>query len=145
MATLKKFMGNAGAGLDESHGSDNLYDVLKALAEGLATSVTAYQATIATATIASFVADATGTLKRFRITAGTTGTADDTDVQVHLNGASQGELTIDNTDADGIKKVSSDLDVGIVAGDLIELVVSAAPTSGADLSATAFIYPVVVE
>lgn len=29
--TLKKLVGEAGAGIDESHGSDTLYDVLKAL------------------------------------------------------------------------------------------------------------------
>ena len=30
---LKRLVGEAGAGLDESHGTDNLYDVLKALAD----------------------------------------------------------------------------------------------------------------
>ncbi|NNL18785.1 MAG: hypothetical protein HKP37_08615 [Boseongicola sp.] len=33
MATLKKLVGDAGAGIDDSQGFDNLYDVLKALAE----------------------------------------------------------------------------------------------------------------
>ena len=34
MATkLKRLVGNAGAGIDESHGSDRLYAVLKELAE----------------------------------------------------------------------------------------------------------------
>jgi hypothetical protein len=31
MATLKKLLGDAGAGIDDSHGSDRLYDVLSAL------------------------------------------------------------------------------------------------------------------
>lgn len=31
--TLKRLVGNAGAGMDESHGSDRLYDVLKALTD----------------------------------------------------------------------------------------------------------------
>ena len=31
MATLKNLVGNAGAGLDKSHGSDTVYDVLSAL------------------------------------------------------------------------------------------------------------------
>jgi hypothetical protein len=31
--TLKRLVGNAGAGSDESHGTDTLYDVLKALAD----------------------------------------------------------------------------------------------------------------
>ena len=31
--TLKRLVGNAGAGSDESHGTDTLYDVLKALTD----------------------------------------------------------------------------------------------------------------
>jgi hypothetical protein len=31
--TLKKFLGDGGAGLDDSMGFDNLYDVIKALAD----------------------------------------------------------------------------------------------------------------
>lgn len=31
--TLKRYMGSGGAGLDESHGLDNLHDVLKAMAD----------------------------------------------------------------------------------------------------------------
>ena len=31
-ATLKRLVGNAGAGIDESHGTDRLYDVLSNLA-----------------------------------------------------------------------------------------------------------------
>jgi len=31
--TLKRLVGQAGAGIDESHGTDRLYDVLKALAD----------------------------------------------------------------------------------------------------------------
>jgi hypothetical protein len=32
--TLKRLVGTAGAGEDQSHGSDRVYDVLKALVEG---------------------------------------------------------------------------------------------------------------
>lgn len=143
-AILKKLMGEAGAGLDDSTGKDNLYDVLKALAEGAGQSLTAYQATIATATIAALVADSAFKIRSLRVAVGTTGSAGATTLQVHLNGASQGELTVDNTDADGTK-ASLSLNVDVVAGDLLELVVSAAPTSGADLAATARLSAVTVE
>jgi hypothetical protein len=143
-ATLKKLLGNAGAGLDDSMGFDNLYDVLKALAEVAGDHLHAYQDTIATATIASMIADKAGTLTSFRIAAATTGTANDTDVQVQVNGVNKQELTIDNTDADGTKK-SATLAVAIAAGDLIELVVTAAPTAGAGLTASATVLPVTIE
>ena len=143
-ATLKKLMGEAGAGFDDSMGFNNLYDVLVALAEVAGEKMHAYQDTIATATIASMIADKAGTLSSFRIAAATTGTAGDTDVQVQLNGVSQQELTIDNTDADGTKK-SATLSVAVAAGDLVELVVTAAPTAGAGLTASATILPVTIE
>jgi len=40
--TLKRLVGNAGAGLDESHGTDNLYDVLKGLVDFQADVVTQF-------------------------------------------------------------------------------------------------------
>jgi hypothetical protein len=143
-ATLKSYMGRGGGGLDDSMGFDNLYDVLKALAEVAGEKLHAYQATIATATIGSMIADKAGTLTSFRIAAATTGTANDTDVQVQVNGVNQQELTIDNTEADGTKK-SATLAVAIAEGDLIELVVTAAPTGGAGLTASASVLPVTVE
>ena len=108
---------------------------LKALAGG-AGPLSAVQATVATATIGALVVDKPCKLTNFRTSVGTTGTAGSTTVQVHKNGVSQGELTTANTEADGTKK-SLDLDVDCVAGDLIEFVVSAAPTAGAALAASA--------
>lgn len=143
-ATLKKFLGEGGAALDDSHGFDNLYDVLKALAEVAGEKLHAYQATIATATIGGMVCDKAGTLTILRTSVGVCGTAGDTDVQVHLNGVSQGELTTDNADADGIKK-SLAFAVTVAAGDLIEIVVTAAPTAGSDLVASVTVLPVTVE
>lgn len=144
MTTLKKLLGDAGAGLDESNGADRLYDVLEALAYGLSEAVNAYQATVATATIGGMVADYAGTLVGLRTSVGTCGTADSTTVQVHVNGVSKGELTTAHDEADGTKK-SLALSVAVQAGDLIALVVSAAPTAGADLIASARVKPVTVE
>ena len=143
--TLKQYLGDAGAAIDESHGADRLYDVLKALAEGLSEMVTAYQATIATATIAAMVTDKNTVLDSLRTSVAVCGTATTTTVQIHVNGVSKGELSTAHDDTDGIKKslvISPAID--IVAGDLIELVVSAAPTGGTGLSATARFRPVTV-
>lgn len=142
--TLKQLMGTGGAGFDDSMGFDNLYDVLKAMAEGLSEMATAYQDTVATATIGGMVVNSACKLTNLRTSVGTTGTAGATTVQAHLNGVSQGELTTDNTDADGTAK-SLALDVDLVAGDLVELVVSAAPTGGTDLVASARAQPITVE
>jgi hypothetical protein len=108
---------------------------LKELSDGLG-SISAQQATIATAILAGVVLNKSHKLSNLRIAVGTTGTAGSTTVQVHKNGVSQGELTVANTEADGTKK-SLALDVDCVAGDLIQLVVSAAPTAGANLTAMA--------
>ena len=141
---LKKSLGDAGAFVDDSSGKDNLYDVLKALAQSGGQSLSAQQATIATATIGGLVAYGETQLQSLAIAVGTTGTAGSTTVQAHVNGVSQGELTVANTEANGIAKTLV-LAVDLVAGDLVELVVSAAPTGGADLTATARMSGVVVE
>jgi hypothetical protein len=142
MATLKKFLGDAGAAFDQSNGGfDRLYDVLKALAESVgAQSVSAQQAVVATATLGGMVVDTATKLKALAIAVGTTGTADSTTVQVHVNGVSKGELSVANTEADGTYKTLA-LDLALAIGDLVELVVSAAPTGGADLTATARMAP----
>jgi hypothetical protein len=144
MIVLKQNLGEAGALVgDKSIGVDTLYDVLKAQIQG-GTPLTAYQATIATATLNGIVLDKPHKLTNLRTAVAVCGTANSTTVQVHKNGVSQGELTTANDDADGTKS-SLDLDVDCVAGDLIQLVVSAAPTGGTGLTATAKLEPVDVE
>ena len=143
-ATLKKLVGEAGAGHDKSHGSDTIYDVFKALAEASGEVLPAYQVTVAAATIASLIADKATTLAAFNVAVATTGTAGATTVQAQVNGSMVSELTVDNTDADGTK-VSATPAQAIAAGDLVELVVTAAPTAGAGLTATARLKPVTVE
>ena len=138
-ATLKKDLGKAGAFLgDESGGYAHqlLRDVLVELAQGSAGSVDAYQATIATAIIGGKLVNRAGKLKGLRTSVGTCGTANSTTVQVKVNGTSKGELITAHDAADGIKQ-SLALDVALAAGDLVTLVVSAAPTAGADLVASA--------
>lgn len=144
MIVLKQNLGEAGALIgDKSIGADTLRDVLVAMIQATVP-VSGRQDTVATATIAGIVLNKPGKVTNLRTAVGTTGTAGATTVQVHLNGVSQGELTTDNTDADGTVK-SLTLDVDCVAGDLVELVVSAAPTAGANLTASLTIEPVDVE
>jgi hypothetical protein len=146
-AILKRSLGDAGAAIDESHGAPNiLRQVLQALAEdGVQHSV--YQATIATATLFSMIVDKATILRNFRAAAATTGTANDTDVEVQVNGVAVAatQLTIDNTEANGTKKNSGDLTTALAAGDLVEIVVTAAPTGGAGLTASMRLGGVTVE
>jgi hypothetical protein len=144
LATLKKMMGEGGAGQDESHGSDRLYDVLKALAEQ-GTLFSATQATVAAAAIGGFVADQTTKLRSLWIDVAVAGTAGSTSVRARVNGTLVGDTaTVANTDADGTS-IGVDLDVEIEAGDLVEIVVTAAPTGGTGLTATLRMSPVTVE
>lgn len=143
-ATLKKYLGTGGAGLDDSTGFDNLYDVIKALAEVAGEKLNGHQDTIATADVVGMICDKPGTLTNLRTSVGVCGTAGDTTVQVHKNGVSQGELTTGNAETDGTKKTLA-LAIAVIAGDLIELVVSAAPTAGTGLDISASVLPVTIE
>lgn len=132
LATLKKSLGEGHAFISDEHGEANLYSLLSAMAG--AQKLNATQATVATATLASMVATEKTYLSKLAARVGTTGTAGATTLQAHVNGASVAELTFDNTDADGSYKSVSP-NVELAEGDLLELVVSAAPTAGADLDA----------
>lgn len=142
--TLKKFLGEGASLLDDSNGAHNLYAVLKELAEGASEILTAYQANVATGILTSFVVQRDSTLRGLAISLAVCGTAGSTTVQVRVNGVSQGDLTIANTDADPTYKVLS-LDLNVNVGDVIDINVSAAPTGGTGLSATARIRPVIAE
>jgi len=74
------------------------------------------------------------------------GTAGQTDVQVRVNGVAKATLTITNAEADGIFKVSTTpINLALAKGDVVDINVSAAPTGGTGLSATARLRPVTVE
>lgn len=142
--TLKKVLGEAGALLGDSSGFDNLYDVLAELAQGCAGDLDAFQGTIAVASIGGKLMRRAGKLVGLRTSIETCGTADTTTVQVHKNGVAVSglELSTAHDEADGTKKsVSLSTPVALVAGDLVELVVSAAPMAGANLAATAEVLP----
>lgn len=146
-ATLKKDLGKAGAFLgDESGGYANrrLYDVLVELAQGGGGDLDAFQATIAVASIGGKLIKRACKLVGLRTSIETCGTADTTTVQVHKNGTAVTglELSTAHDAVDGTKKsVTLSTPVALVAGDFVELVVSAAPTAGANLAATVEMLP----
>jgi hypothetical protein len=144
--SIKRDLGQGQAFLGDRSfsSSDGLPDVLRALAQGPIGQLNAYQATIAAATLNGIVACGAGKIVGLRTSVAVCGSADSTTVQVQKNGTSVGELTTGNAEADGIKK-SLAIDVDIVAGDLIQLVVTAAPTGGTGLTVSAKLQPVIVE
>lgn len=132
---LEQNLAETGAYTDRSSGKDNLYDVVAAMANSGPT-LDAYQATIATGIIASKILFGDHIIKKLKIYVGVCGTAGSTTVQVLKNSVSQGELSIANTVADGAPLELVIANVACVAGDRIELSVSAAPTAGTDLIAS---------
>jgi hypothetical protein len=146
-ATLKKSLGEAGAFIDESNGSPSpLHAVLKALAESTP-GLDAHQPTVATGVIGATIIDKDTILTGLRTALAVCGSVGDTTVIVRKNGVAVtgATLTTNNAEADGTKKATAALSVECVAGDLIELVVTVAPTGGTGLTARASFSPVTVE
>lgn len=144
LATLKSALGDGGSFFGDSHGEDNLYKVLKALAEEGAP-LNARQATIATGIIGGMLVDKATKGVALRIAIGTTGDSGSTSVRAKLNGTLTGATaTIANTAADGTKAAVA-LDIALVAGDLLEIEVTAAATNAADLTASIHTRDVTVE
>lgn len=148
LTVLKQSLGtDAQALTDESSGEPGLKDVLQALARSAGVTLKGAQAVIAAATLDSFIVDVAGDyVASLRTEIGTTGVANDTDVELQVNGTLVGgQATTDNTEADGIKKAVTVALPGLAVGDVVDLVVSAAPTSGADLKASARITSLSIE
>jgi hypothetical protein len=144
LATLKRALGEADAFIDDSHGENHLYKVLKALAEE-GTHLSAYQGTIATAILTGMVIDKATKLVSLRTAVAVCGTAGATSVRVRVNGTLVGATaTTDNAAADGTK-TQVDQDIDLVAGDLVQLEVTAAPTGGTGLTASLHFRSVTVE
>lgn len=146
---LKKLLGEAGAGLDDSNGGfTRLYSVLKQLvtdaAYGRQQPVSAYLGTIATGILTSYIAPSAGYMKKFSTVVAVCGSSGDTTVRVLKNGTAVAafDLTTANADADGTAKtVTVASPVAVAVGDLIQLQVSAAAGSATGLSATLLIEP----
>lgn len=137
---LKRDLGNAAAHIDASNGAPRLYDVLKALVEGVSDNLNWYQATVATGILNGMVMEKAGVIRNLSGYLAVCGTAGATTVQVRVNGTSKGTFTIDNADPDGTKK-SVDMNIDVAVGDVVDLNVSAAPTGGTGLTVSARIRP----
>lgn len=100
--------------------------------------LSAYQQTIAAATIGGLHAKFPMVLRGIRARVGVCGTAGATTVQLHRNGSAIAgcEVTIDNADPDGTVRQAAPTagEVAVAADEALEIVVSAAPTAGTDLS-----------
>lgn len=145
-ATLKRALGEAGAFIDDSSGRPSrLVEALAALAEGSA-NLRGQQAVPATAVLDAMVAQLATKLQGLTLLMGTTGTATGAILELHVDGSAVASVTIDNTEDDGtVKSATLTAPIDVPAGSLVELVVAAIPTAGADLAATARLSPLVVE
>ncbi len=140
-AVLKQSIGDAGASTDGSHqaagGPSRLYDVLKQLARPRPF-LNAIQATIATAVLARQPVSGPDTLRELAVRVDTCGTAGANTVQVRVNTAVVGAVTVDNAAADPTyTKVAlgvGNAGVDVKEGDVVDINVSAAPTGGAGLA-----------
>lgn len=133
---LPKTLGEGDAFFSKDHGNQTLYDVLKKFVE-CGTSLQARNAsTITTGTKAGTVAQFDGVLGKAHMRAANNGSAGSTIVDININGTTVASLTLANTDTDGVD-VSTDMSelaaAAFVEGDLIEIAVDTAPTSGSDL------------
>jgi len=151
-AILKRSLGEGGSFIGDSHGDDNLYDVLKALALAACESVDVLQATPSAAVIASKLIKEPTRLSGFGISLGTTGTVSGTTtVIVNKNGTPLVGVTLSiaYTEDDGTSKFLSADDFGDIdfdQGDILTIETTVATSTGpANLLATAELNPIKVE
>lgn len=135
LKTLKQGLGEAGAYLGRSVGGDNLYDVLKAIAQGSPTSIAFNLTTLSAGIKAVQLLGSDMKACRLFMYIGTSGTVGTTTVQVLNDGTVIGELSIANTEPDGTQK-TLDINTELQEGDRISLNVSAFATGGANLTAS---------
>jgi hypothetical protein len=159
LTILKKYLGEAGAGLDNSHDpgpgvkKSRLLDVLSALCLGKPL-INAHLAVIATGILARAVITGPDTLRELSCRIDVCGSAGNTVVQVRVNTVVITSLTIDNAAVDPTQvKISlpnvaggtNTLGFDVKDGDIVDLNVSAAPTGGTGLTATLRSSPIDIE
>lgn len=138
LTKLKKLMGSEGQAMtDESYGSDNMKDVLQAMAKSAGWLMKSWSATPATGVMDQMLADvAMDCVCELGLKMGVGGTAGSTTLQLRKNGSAVGSVTVDNADADGTVKWAT-VKFSVAKGDLLDLNVSALATGGDDLVASA--------
>jgi len=143
-ATLKRSLGEAGAFFDDSHGADNLMDVLQALAASSGETLPYAEATPVVGIKATLLADSPTTLANVYAKVGVTGTAGATTFAVLVNSVSKATLTIGNAELDGTSKGLA-INLPIEPGDLVQLSVTAVATGATNAVGTVRLKPVTVE
>lgn len=147
---LKKLLGEAGAGLDDSSGQPStLREVLVNMVKA-GVPIAAHQITIATAILIRHVVQFDGVIGDLGLTVDDTGSAGSTQVVVNKNGTvlATTPVAVDNTDADGISSstdLSGDPAAAFVKGDIIDIEVTVAPTAGVDLDVNLSLRPASIE
>lgn len=159
LTILKKYLGEAGAGIDYSHDpgpgtkKSKLYDVLAALCTGKPL-INVTQATVATGVLARCPITGPDTLRELVLRLDVCGSAGQTSVQVRVNTVVIATLTIDNAAADPTQvKLSLPSTAGgtdtkgydVKDGDIVDLNVSVAPTGGTGLTAVLRSSPIDIE
>jgi len=159
LTILKKYLGEANAGIDNSHDpgpgtkKSRLLDVLTALCLGKPL-ISATLPTIATGVLARQVITGPDTLRELSARIDVCGSAGNTVVQVRVNTVVITSLTIDNAAADptqvkiAIPSVALGTDskgFDVKDGDIVDINVSAAPTGGTGLTATVRSSPIDIE
>jgi hypothetical protein len=148
--TLKKLLGEAGAGMDQSHGAPSvLREVLTAMAKAGTPLNAAQVGAVSTGVKAAVVAPFDGVIGDIAARLGTCGTAGSTTVVVNKNGTPLATgVAVAHDVADGeaqLADLSGDAAAEFSAGDYIEVEVTAVATGAADLDVSLSLRSVKVE
>lgn len=143
--TLKKLIGDGGAGLDQSHGSDWLRKVLADICNEKRVLGNAYLGTVATGilnggSVAAVRPDGSKHVRKPVLMSAeldVCGSAGSTTVQFRVNGVSVASITFANTDPDPSTKTVA-ITTQLNDGDYWDINVSAAPTGGTGLRVTVY-------
>lgn len=145
-ANLKQELGEAGRFLDRSHGSDNLYDVLKSLATSGGSYLNGETETPTVTTIARMVAAGPMYLKSLSANLEDTGSADPTTIVVEVGGVIKATVVIDDVDADDLTHTTTLAAPFLVpAGVVVVMKITTIGTAMSGLAASAYFSPLNVE
>lgn len=146
---LSSSLGEGGAFIGDSHGNDNLLAILTNIVKAGAP-LAVRQATIATAILIRQVAQFDGVIGDIGLHATVCGTAGSTVVKVNKNGTALATFptAIEHDDADGTSSstdLSGDAEAAFVAGDIIDIEVTTAPTAGENLDVVLHLRPASIQ
>jgi hypothetical protein len=144
---LKQLLGEAGAGMDQSHGTTRLYDVIKKMVECAPPFLTVRQDPTVGIPVAGVV-PATGRYDiELKVNVVDAGSAGQTDVEATLNTTTiaGSEVTIGNAAANDTTASAVVEDVELTEGDVVAIEVTAADASATLGTYSLFLRPIKVE